>query len=138
MIFFFRLFSPNFHCLCNQAVAVKMEIIVTGAQREEREKLSTPRSSPCTTLQHRLRLSAHAHQRYNRDLRIKEQFVYVTPDKALQIAPYNLAIYIFPIKFSQHVRAAAFSTTPAWLHKIGEINSQRTGPKSEARKNLKF
>lgn len=25
----------------------------------------------------------------------KEQFVHVTPDKALQIAPYNLAIYAF-------------------------------------------
>ncbi len=51
-----------------------------------------------------------------------------------KIALYNLAIYIFPIKFSQHLQFAAFFTS-AWLHKIVEIILSN-GPKSEASETL--
>lgn len=44
--------------------------------------------------------------------RIKEQFAHVSLDKALQVAPYNLAIYNFPSPIKLPL------LTLAWLRKV--------------------
>lgn len=69
-----------------------------------------------------------------RSFRVKEQFVYVILRKALQIAPYNLAIYILSVSDkSSHSSCTNFSL----LH--GCTSSLPPQPhKSEARVTLKL
>lgn len=85
-----RLFSPNFYC----------------------KDVNDERSELTTNISNRRKLKNTLTHRVNRDFSINEQFVPVAQNKALQIAQYNLAIYIACLSKPLHFHLALSATPP--------------------------